>query len=56
MTIQISLVVLAVIGLLVYVLASNGKAAEIGRICFFCALLVLCFGFAPQGALRITGR
>lgn len=42
MTITLSLVVLAVIGLLVYALATNPKAAEIGRLLFACALLALC--------------
>lgn len=30
----------AIVGLIVYVLSSNGKAAEIGRIMFWCGLLV----------------
>jgi len=39
------LLILAVIGLLVYAL-SNGKAAEIGRLVFACATLVICFELA----------
>lgn len=30
----------AIIGLLIYAFAANAKAAEAGRICFFCGLLV----------------
>lgn len=40
------LLILAVIGLLVYVLSNNGKAVEIGRLLFACALLVICFELA----------
>lgn len=29
----------AIVGLLMYVLSTNGKVAEIGRIMFFCGLL-----------------
>lgn len=36
----------AIVGLLMYVLASNAKIAEIGRIAFFCGLLVLTFQLA----------
>lgn len=32
--------VIAIIGLLVYMLASNAKAQEVGRILFFCGALV----------------
>ena len=56
MTITLSLFVLAVLGLLVYVLSSNGKAAEIGRITFFCALLALCFEVWPHVATRVASR
>ena len=48
MTITISLLILAVLGLLVYAFASNGKLSEVGRIVFFCAFLALCFGAAPH--------
>ena len=47
MTIYISLFVLAMIGALVYALA-NGKAGEIGRILFFCALFALLFRYSPK--------
>jgi hypothetical protein len=53
MTITLSLLVLAVIGLLVYALSSNGKVAEIGRLTFACALLALCFEVWPHVATRI---
>lgn len=53
MTITVSLLVLAVIGLLVYALSSNGKVAEIGRLTFACALLALCFEVWPHVATRI---
>ncbi len=33
--------VLVVVGLLVYVLASNPKTSELGRLCFFAGLLAL---------------
>ncbi len=40
MTITITALVVAIVGLLVYVLA-NGKASEVGRILFFCGMLVV---------------
>lgn len=53
MTITISLLILAVLGLLLYAFASNGKLAEVGRLIFACALLALCFGAAPHiGRIR----
>ena len=48
MTIYLGLVVLCILGLLVYVLASNAKASEIGRLTFACALLALCLGAGPE--------
>lgn len=51
------LLILMVIGLLVYVLSSNGKAAELGRLLFFCALLVICFELARGiGAIQQLQR
>lgn len=38
--------VVALLGLLVYLLASNPKVQEIGRIIFFCGLFWLVFLFA----------
>jgi Na+/phosphate symporter len=40
MLIAVMPLLLVLIGLVIYVLSSNGKAAEIGRITFFCGLLV----------------
>ena len=36
--------IVALIGLVVYAVSTNGKAAEIGRIGFFCGLLAFLFG------------
>lgn len=52
MTISIGLVALCVLGALMYVLASNGKASELGRLMFACALLALCFTMS-RGSLRL---
>lgn len=49
MTITLSLIVMAVLGVLLYAF-TNGKLSEVGRIVFFCALLALCFGAAPHMA------
>jgi hypothetical protein len=38
MWIYLSLLV-AIVGVLMYALSTNGKIVEIGRICFFCGLL-----------------
>lgn len=35
--------VFAIVGLLVYLLAANPKAVELGRLCFFAGLLALAF-------------
>lgn len=47
MSIYFSLLV-AVIGLLVYAFAVNPKAQEIGRVSFFCGLLVFLFQGVPH--------
>ena len=39
-------IILVVVGLLMYVLATNPKVSEIGRIMFFCGLFVLAFALA----------
>ncbi len=39
MNVQVTAVVMAVAGLLVYALSSNPKAGEAGRIVFFCGVL-----------------
>lgn len=41
------LVIVALVGLLLWMLAP-GKAAELGRVLFFCAFLAICFGAAPS--------
>jgi Na+/phosphate symporter len=41
-------VAIALAGLLLYVLASNPKLVEIGRIMLFCGLLALCFALSRQ--------
>lgn len=46
-------VVVCIVGLLMYVLASNPKVAELGRIMFFCGLLVALFAMGNAGAVRI---
>lgn len=38
------LLIILVIGVLIYALASNVKVAELGKIMFFCALLAFCLG------------
>jgi hypothetical protein len=43
----------AVVGLLVYALASNGKVAEAGRIAYACGLLVALLALEHSGAVRI---
>lgn len=40
MLIAIAPLLIAVVGLLIYVLAANAKTVEIGRILFFCGTLV----------------
>lgn len=47
MTLYVSLLVLCVLGLLVYVLASKAEVKELGRLAFACALLALCLGAGP---------
>jgi Na+/phosphate symporter len=43
MAIAIFPVILLVIGILLYFVSANGKVQEVGRIMFFCGLLVLTF-------------
>lgn len=42
----------AIVGLLMYILASNPKVSEIGRIMFFCGLMALMFSSARE-SIRI---
>jgi len=48
MTVPFVPAVFAVLGLLIYALSSNGKAAEIGRIMFFCGLLAALFAMGGR--------
>lgn len=41
-------VLVALVGLLVYMLSANPKAQEVGRIMFFAGLLVACFMLAGR--------
>lgn len=46
MTPFLFLLALAVVGLVVYALAANPKAQEVGRLVFGCAALALCLALA----------
>lgn len=52
MTLVIFPILMCLIGLVMYLLMSNPKAQEIGRIMFFCGLLVVLW-HAPQGSVTI---
>lgn len=43
MAIAIFPIILLVIGILLYFVSANGKVQEVGRLMFFCGLLVLTF-------------
>ncbi len=43
MAIAIFPIIVAVIGILLWFVSGNGKVQEVGRLMFFCGLLVLCF-------------
>jgi Na+/phosphate symporter len=47
-------VLVAVIGILIYALAANPKVQEMGRIAFFCGLLVFLFG--AEQVVALLGR
>lgn len=47
---------IAVIGLFMYVLASNPKLQEIGRIMFFCGLLAFLMGGGAGNAVALMRR
>jgi Na+/phosphate symporter len=55
MIIALSLLI-AVVGLLMYVLASNPKVQEIGRIMLFCGLLAFLMGGVGDLIKAIPGR
>lgn len=52
MTLVLLPILVCVLGLLMYVLASNGKVQELGRIMFFCGLFVTLL-LAPHGSLSV---
>lgn len=52
MVVTVVPLVLLILGALIYALAANVKASEMGRIMFFCGLLVLTFALARE-VLRI---
>lgn len=41
-------VLVAIVGLLLYVLATNGKASGAGRLAYFAGLLVTCLSLAER--------
>jgi Na+/phosphate symporter len=53
MTIVIFPILICLIGLAMYVLLSNPKAQEIGRIMFFCGLLVMLWNAPNTGSIVI---
>lgn len=53
MTLALIPLVLVVLGALVYALAQNSKAAEMGRIAFFVGLLWLAYSLAGAPAFKI---
>lgn len=45
---EIVILIALIVGLLMFVLSSNSKLSDIGRILFACALLALLFGASPH--------
>ena len=41
-------ILVLVIGLLLYALATNGKVAEMGRIMFFCGMIVVTYALSSH--------
>ncbi len=41
-------ILIAFVGVLLYFISANGKVQEVGRIMFFCGLLVLCFALSRE--------
>ena len=41
-------IIVCVIGLIVYLIGTNGKAAELGRLAFFAGLFAFLLQFGPQ--------
>jgi hypothetical protein len=48
MIIAVAPLVLAIVGLLVWVMAANPKASEAGKILFFCGVLALALSFSGK--------
>lgn len=48
-------VIAAIVGLVVYLISSNSKAAELGRILFGCAVLVVLLRFSGD-VVKVLGR
>lgn len=48
MLISLATVLIALVGLLLYVLASNPKVVEIGRLAFACGLLATCMALGGR--------
>jgi len=48
MVIAIAPLLIAIVGLLVWLMASNPKASEAGKILFFCGVLVLTMSLASK--------
>lgn len=53
MTLPILPAIVALLGLLTYVLSSHPKAAELGRLAFAVGLLVLLLELGTTGAIRL---
>jgi Na+/phosphate symporter len=48
MLISWAVIIVAILGLLIYILAGNPKVQELGRIAFSCGLLVACLMLAGK--------
>lgn len=46
-------IVIVLIGLLIYGFAKNPKLAEVGRIIFFCGMLVVALWLAGKGSVKL---
>jgi len=53
MTIILMPLVVCIVGLLMYVFMSNPKAQELGRIMFFCGLLVVLWNAPHTGSIVV---
>jgi len=56
MIVIVTQLLVAVVGLLMYVLASNGKVQEIGRLMFAVGLLVSLLGVGALSGISITSK